>query len=424
MADEPAIVVEHRKELSYLLCQAAEIEHMAMCQYLFAAFSLRSAPGPGLTPEQLEAVERWRSVVLRIADEEMLHWALVNNLLTAIGSAPFVSRPHLPHRARGYPPTVQFALLGFGETALRHFIYFERPRDIELTDAPEFAPVGDAPAPMQATELPPRPQDFVTQGQLYAGLEDGLRHLVTELGKDGLFIGPPWAQAGPEAFRWPELEPVTDLEAALRVLQRIVEQGEGATGDWKTAHYGRFLDVLDEYLAMRADDPAFEPAHPVASAVVRGVDGNEPAGPVITDAVTAAVSDLFDVVYDLILQVVCRYFAFGHETPDQHAMLAQAAVMLMVGAIKPLGLLLATLPVGDAMPRATAGAPFQLSYRSNFLLPHRRVAWIRFAERLDEAATFAAGIEAADPETTRVLEGVVKTLHHALTRLSSEIEPV
>ena len=36
----------------------------------------------------------------------------------------------------------------------------------------------------------------------------------------------------------------------------------------------------------------------------------------------------------------------------------------------------------------------------------------------------AAGIEAADPETTRVLEGVVKTLHHALTRLSSEIEPV
>src|SRR5207244_1101530 len=82
------------------------------------------------------------------------------------------------HRARGYPPSVQFALLGFGETALRHFIYFERPRDVELTDAPEFAPVGEPPAPMTATELPPRPQDFVTQGQLYAGLEDGLRHLA------------------------------------------------------------------------------------------------------------------------------------------------------------------------------------------------------------------------------------------------------
>ena len=28
----PRIVVEHRKELSYLLCQAAEIEHLAMGQ--------------------------------------------------------------------------------------------------------------------------------------------------------------------------------------------------------------------------------------------------------------------------------------------------------------------------------------------------------------------------------------------------------
>ena len=44
----------------------------------------------------------------------------------------------------------------------------------------------------------------MTQGQLYAGLEDGLRHLVDELGEDGLFIGPPmqnsfravWRMAG------------------------------------------------------------------------------------------------------------------------------------------------------------------------------------------------------------------------------------
>ena len=40
------IVVEHRKELSYLLCQAAEIEHLAMGQYLYSAFSLRTHAGP------------------------------------------------------------------------------------------------------------------------------------------------------------------------------------------------------------------------------------------------------------------------------------------------------------------------------------------------------------------------------------------
>jgi hypothetical protein len=49
VSGEQAIVVEHRKELTYLLCQAAELEHSLMAQYLFAAFSLRSAPAPGLT---------------------------------------------------------------------------------------------------------------------------------------------------------------------------------------------------------------------------------------------------------------------------------------------------------------------------------------------------------------------------------------
>ena len=38
--------VERRKELTYLLCQAAELEHAVMCQYLYAAFSLKSTAVP------------------------------------------------------------------------------------------------------------------------------------------------------------------------------------------------------------------------------------------------------------------------------------------------------------------------------------------------------------------------------------------
>jgi hypothetical protein len=420
---EPAIVVEHRKELSYLLCQAAEIEHLAMCQYLFAAFSLRTVPGEGLTIEQLEAVERWRTELGRIAAEEMLHWALVNNLLTAIGSAPFVSRPELPHRAKGYPPSVQFALLPFGEDALHHFVYFERPEDVTLEDVAAFAPVGDAPAPMAPGELQPRGQDFETQGQLYRSLEVGLRHLTEQLGEDGLFIGPPWAQAGPESFGWPELTPVTDLTSALAALDRIVVQGEGAPHDSTTSHYARFSRVLEELVAMRAADPSFRPAHPAAAAIVRTVEGGAPTGPQITDPTTAAVSDLFNVVYDLLLQMLCRYFAFGHETGEQHTALADATVSLMFGAIRPLGLLLAALPVGEEAPGLTAGANFQLAYKSNFLLPHRRVAWIRFSERLDEAAAFAETITAPD-ETRRALDRVAKSLRNSLVRLSAHIEEV
>ena len=40
---ETAIAVEDRKELTYLLSQAAELEHGLMCEYLYAAFSLKRA---------------------------------------------------------------------------------------------------------------------------------------------------------------------------------------------------------------------------------------------------------------------------------------------------------------------------------------------------------------------------------------------
>ena len=111
MVSEPAIVVADRKELTYLLSQAAELEHGLMCEYLYAAFSLKSTAGPGLRDDQLAAVERWRTMILTIAREEMLHWAVVQNLLTAVGSAPYVSRPHMPHQARGYPPAVSYTHL-------------------------------------------------------------------------------------------------------------------------------------------------------------------------------------------------------------------------------------------------------------------------------------------------------------------------
>ena len=47
-----------------------------------------------------------------------------------------------------------------------------------------------------------------------------------------LFIGPGFHQADETTFGWPDLAPITDLAGANRALERIVEQGEGATGDW------------------------------------------------------------------------------------------------------------------------------------------------------------------------------------------------
>ena len=391
MGGEPVIVVGDRKELTYLLSQAAELEHGLMCEYLYAAFSLKSTAGPGLREDQLAAVERWRGMILGIAGEEMLHWAMVQNLLTAVGSAPYVSRPHMPHQARGYPPGVQVRLLPFGEAALQHFVYLERPEGMAGADAEGFQPAGPPPAPMRPEEIIPRGQDFATVGHLYRSIERGLAYLAGKFGEDRLFIGPAFQQADETAFGWPDLRPITDLAGADRAIERIVEQGEGARGDWADAHYGRFLAVLDDYRVMRMEDPVFEPAYPVVAAAVRGVEGIEP-DVYISDPATGACSDLFNAVYELLLQMIARYFAFGHETPGQRQVLARTAVSLMFGAIKPLGLLLARLPVGSDHPGVMAGASFQLPYRASFLLPHRRSAWFRFAERLDELAGFADGL--------------------------------
>ena len=69
---------------------------------------------------------------------------------------------------------MQFALLAFGENALRHFVYFERPQGVDLKDASASRRSGPGPAPMASRELQPRGQDFDTQGDLYRAMEDGL----------------------------------------------------------------------------------------------------------------------------------------------------------------------------------------------------------------------------------------------------------
>ncbi|HTL85308.1 MAG TPA: ferritin-like domain-containing protein [Acidimicrobiia bacterium] len=415
------IVIERRKELAYLLCQAAELEHALMCQYLYAAFSLRRGAGAGLREDQLERVDRWREVLLAISREEMMHWAIVQNLLTAIGSAPFVSRPHLPHHARGYPPEVQFRLLPFGEASLRHFVYLERPDGAYGHDGEGFVPQGAALPSMLPEDIIPRGQQFETQGHLYRAIERGFAHLAEKLGDDALFIGPAFHQADESSFRWPDVSPITDLDAAQRAIERIVVQGEGATGDWKTAHYGRFLGVLEEYLRTRDDDRDFEPAHRVVGAGMRAVEGIEP-DVYITDPTTGGCSDLFNAVYELLLQLIARYFAFGHETPEQRGVLAHVSVMLMFQAIKPLGELLAALPVGAEHPHSTAGANFQLPYRANFLLPHRRSAWIRFAERCDELADFADTVH--PPIEPNVVPGVAAALRALTVRFLGQVEAV
>jgi len=132
-------VVAHREQLWWLLAEAAQLEHMIMCEYLYAEFSLKNGSGGGLTAGQAEAVGRWRTTLHEIAVQEMLHLALVSNLMTAIGAAPVFGRPNFPQRSGYFPAGVQLDLLPFGEQALRHYLFLERPEGMELGREPAWA---------------------------------------------------------------------------------------------------------------------------------------------------------------------------------------------------------------------------------------------------------------------------------------------
>jgi hypothetical protein len=53
------------------------------------------------------------------------------------------------------------------------------------------------------------------------------------------------------------------------------------------------------------------------------------------------------------------------------------------------------MPLGPEHPGTTAGAPFELFYQPDYLLSHHRAAWLLFAERLEDAASFADRLSGA-----------------------------
>jgi hypothetical protein len=379
---EPVLVVESREHLWYVLTEASQLEHMIMCQYLYASFSLKLGADEGLTDAQAAAVSRWRKVLDDITIEEMLHLALVANLMAAIGAAPTLARPNFPQRSGYFPPSVQLDLLPFGDAALTHSLYLERPEGMERLDAEGFVPAAPPHEPLAPEELLPRAQDFATVGHLYRGIANGLTHLVDRFGERAVFVGAERAQTRPELLRWPQLLAVTDLESAHAAVEEIIDQGEGARGDWHAAHYGRFLDVWSEYLDLKAADPSFEPARPVQPAFVKQPYDVVAPQTLVTDVATRAVAELFNLAYEAVLQTLTRLFTHTDETDAQLETLAGSAIRLMSGVLRPLGQTLTQMPLGDDHPGRTTGPSFEMYYPMGNFVPWRESAWAVLTERV------------------------------------------
>jgi hypothetical protein len=223
---------------------ALTVELSTIPPYLCALYSLHD--GTNTTVASLI-----RSVVM----EEMLHMALVANLLNAIGGSPRLDRAKdvpsyptcLPHSADAF--TVH--LRPFGESAVETFLRIERP-----------APPG----------APPEPDRFHTIGQFYAAIKDAFRllsksHDLFVKGRDKYQVtGEQWYYGGGgEPIR------VHDLRSATRAIEEIAHQGEGLPhsifdGDEQfgqvdeLAHYFRFKEIQAGRRYRSTDTPLSRPS--------------------------------------------------------------------------------------------------------------------------------------------------------------------
>ena len=417
---EPPLRVESREELVYLLGEACELEHGLLCEYLYAQFSLKRSAAEGVTPDQLARIQAWETTIIDVVKQEMLHLALATNILTAVGAAPHFERPNFPILSRWYPPDVQIALVPFGERALRHFMYLERPEGMALEDAEWFAALGKMqPLTVDDPQMTAGPEEWHTVGHLYRGIESGLAHLAERYGEAEVFIGPAKAQATTDIFEWPQLTAVTDLGSASRAIEVIVEQGEGARGDWVNSHFGKFVGILEDYLAVRAADPGFEPARAVLPVFLRQPPDVEQAV-LIEDPLTRRVADLFNAVYEVVLQLQGRYFVHHGETEAELETLAKTVKHLMNWVMRYLGPVLTARPVGPSYPGRAAGPAFEIVRPAFFVLPHREAAWRILRERLTRLGDVA--VELAGEPGLSELAGMGKNLNDFASDLGRHLD--
>ena len=214
--DNQPVRVNDREQLIYLLTEAAEVEHGLMCSYLYAAWSLKQKVNEGLTEQQLGAVDGWRNAIHSVAMEEMLHLALVNNLLMSIGAPPHFSRPNYPIQPGVYPANVVAKLMPFTIDVAEHFVYLERPEGMDLPHAKGFEPTLHYERGVSEPKLTPTAEDYDTISHLYRGIEHGFRFLAERIGERRLFLGKPQAQVTDKVLPVAGLVGVTDLASALQ----------------------------------------------------------------------------------------------------------------------------------------------------------------------------------------------------------------
>jgi hypothetical protein len=304
--------IETIRDLHDHLELAITIELATVPPYLYAMYSIEDLDS--------EAALLLRSIVA----EEMLHAALVTNLLLATGGRPdyastrYMTRfpTDLPH----HDPPLTIALEPCSDELIRRvFMRIEQP---------------------EARDAPAQPDTFETLGQFYHALDIGIERLseTTDLFSD------PQAEAQlsdprfyrPVAFDADDsggLILVDGLDSAREAIDIIVHQGEGLSDErWadpdhqELTHYNKLLQIS-------------QGAVPLGK--VRPVRAN----PLTTDFPPAIqpVSELFNAIYRSLLLVLHRVFEPG----VNQAQAVGVLYLLMADVLSQLGRFLVHQPIGN-----------------------------------------------------------------------------
>lgn len=234
-----------RAALAEMLRAAMKIELTTIPLYATAAYTI-SEVGDYARIAPAEANSGPLETIRQVMVEEMLHLALVANILNAVGGCVTLDRAEAI-------PAYPCAILPSGKGPVARLRRFSKEqvrvfREIERAPA-DFSKVKDG--DWRKAE---------TIGGFYHCVELALTAIVKAHGEKAVFTGDPCWQVGPEHY-WGAggaMIRVTDRKSAMRALRMIVDEGEGADlggragdgdpipggGGEDVAHFFKFNQIL------------------------------------------------------------------------------------------------------------------------------------------------------------------------------------
>jgi hypothetical protein len=285
----------------FLLHTAAEIEHVLMVQYLYAAYSLADADfaGKQVPGDAAAQTARWRNTITSIAREEMAHLLTEQNLLRFIGGPLNLEREDFPFRSMLYP--FPLSLQPLTKTSLAKYVAAEMPANPAVADIGAIvARATDATGGMRPNRVGVL---FDTLLEIFADesrITDAALRPQTAAGQ----------QARPDdwfAFGRLIVRAVGTRDEAIAALQAVGEQGEGSASapPGEPSHFDQFLGIYREFPETELDEePDWVPTRSIPTNPTTAPSSD--ADPVaernrITHPTTRLWAQLFNVRYRMLL---------------------------------------------------------------------------------------------------------------------------